>query len=58
MNLETVRQSPKRSIPPMLDDGGVSLGGVVLTKTGVSVELVGEGGSSFWRKGEEYSSVV
>lgn len=30
----------------MLEKGGVSLRGVAVTKTGVPVELVGEGGKS------------
>jgi hypothetical protein len=58
MNLETVRQSLKLSVPLILDDGGLSLRGVVVTKTGLSVGLVGDGGRSFWPKGEEYFSVA
>ena len=36
--------------------GGVSLRGVAVTKTGVPVELVGEGGMSVCAFGEGYSS--
>ena len=41
----------------MLEAGGVSLRGVAVTKTGVPVELVGEGGKSVCALGEGYSSV-
>jgi len=40
----------------MLEPGGVSLRGVAVTKTGVPVEVVGEGGMSVCAFREGYSS--